>query len=168
MDSNHKRYLREFLPAMGAYAVLVMVSVWLLKHQIYPPLRLVFALLPVIPALLAMKGHAVHGRYKQKDSYDIYYCIRNYPDGIERLAEACRPLLRHVSAARGFGFVAEKFDRPDAYGPTCVRRFVEDTRILGDWTPDQWQQDAFGQVDAWLRAIGFRGDLTADLHHPEI
>lgn len=54
MDSNHKRYLREFLPAMGVYAILVMVSVWLLKHQVYPPLRLLFALLPVIPALLAM------------------------------------------------------------------------------------------------------------------
>jgi hypothetical protein len=38
-----------------------------------------------IPALLAMKGHAINGRYKQKDSYDIYYCIRNYPGGIERL-----------------------------------------------------------------------------------
>ncbi|WP_246672764.1 hypothetical protein [Mesorhizobium sp. B2-3-11] len=27
-----------------------------------------------IPALLAMKGHALNGRYKQKDAYDIYYC----------------------------------------------------------------------------------------------
>ena len=109
-----------------------------------------------IPALLAMKGHAVNGRYKQKDSYDIYYCVRNYPDGIGRLAEVCRPLLAHASAARGFSFIAEKFDRPDGYGPTCVRRFVEDTRMLGGRTPDQWQQDAFGQVDAWLRALGLR------------
>ena len=52
-----------------------------------------------IPALLAMKGHAVEGRYKQKDAYDIYYCIRNYPDGPEALAEACRPLLEHASGA---------------------------------------------------------------------
>ena len=36
-----------------------------------------------IPALLAMKGYALHGRHKQKDSYDIYYCVRNYPGGIE-------------------------------------------------------------------------------------
>lgn len=41
-----------------------------------------------IPALLAMKGHAVRGRYKQKDAYDIYYCICNYPDGIASLAHA--------------------------------------------------------------------------------
>jgi hypothetical protein len=54
MDANNKRYLREFLPAMMVYAILVIVSVWLLKHRVYPPLRIVFALLPVIPALLAM------------------------------------------------------------------------------------------------------------------
>jgi hypothetical protein len=46
-----------------------------------------------IPALLAMKGYALKGRYKQKDAYDIYYCVRNYPEGIDALAAACRPLL---------------------------------------------------------------------------
>ena len=109
-----------------------------------------------IPALLAMKGHAIAGRYKQKDAYDVYYCIRNYPNGIEALAEACRPLLDHPSGARGYRLLAEKFDVVDGYGPTCIRRFVEDTHILGDRTADQWQQDAFGQVDAWLRALGLK------------
>jgi hypothetical protein len=109
-----------------------------------------------IPALLAMKGHALQGRYKQKDAYDIYYCIRNYPDGVEALAEACRPLLEHASGAEGYRLVAEKFDTVDGHGPSCVRRFVQDTDILGDFTLDQWQQDAFGQVDAWLRALGLR------------
>jgi hypothetical protein len=35
-------------------------------------------------------------------------------------------------------------------------RTTQDTRILADRTPAQWQQDAFGQVDAWLRALGIR------------
>lgn len=109
-----------------------------------------------IPALLAMKGHAVRGRYKQKDAYDIYYCIRNYPDGIAALVEACRPLLVHPSAVNGYRFIAEKFDSVDGYGPTCVRKFVEQTVILGDRSSEQWQQDAFGQVDAWLRALRMR------------
>jgi hypothetical protein len=109
-----------------------------------------------IPALLAMKGHAVQGRYKQKDAYDIYYCVRNYPDGIEALAEACRPLLALASGERGYRYIAEKFDTVESYGPICVRLFVEDTRILGERSPDQWQQDAFGQVDARLRALGLR------------
>jgi hypothetical protein len=44
----------------------------------------------------------------------------------------------------------------DGFGPTCVRRFVEESKILGDRTPEQWQQDAFGQIDEWLRALGLR------------
>ncbi|WP_448207487.1 nucleotidyl transferase AbiEii/AbiGii toxin family protein [Azospirillum sp. sgz302134] len=107
-----------------------------------------------IPALLAMKGHALNGRLKQKDAYDVYYCIRNYPDGIDALADACRPLLAHPSGEQGYRYIAAKFNEVDGYGPTCVRNFVEGTQILGERTPDQWQQDAFGQVDAWLRALG--------------
>jgi hypothetical protein len=103
-----------------------------------------------------MKGHALRGRLKQKDAYDIYYSIRNYPEGIEALAEACKPLLAHESAGQGYRVVADKFKTIDSFGPMCVRRFVENTHILGERTPDQWQQDAFGQVDAWLRALGLR------------
>jgi hypothetical protein len=109
-----------------------------------------------IPALLAMKGHAIEGRYKQKDAYDIYYCIRNYPDGIGALAEACRPLLDHQGGIDGYRFISGKFDSPEGFGPTCVRQFVQESQVLEDRTPDQWQLDAFGQVDAWLRAMGLR------------
>lgn len=109
-----------------------------------------------IPALLAMKGHAMSGRYKQKDAYDIYYCIRNYPGGVYALAAACRPLLAHGSGERGFSSLNEEFNTIEGYGPTCVRRFVEDTRALGERTPEQWQQDAFGQVDALLRKLSLR------------
>lgn len=109
-----------------------------------------------IPALLAMKGHAIEGRYKQKDAYDIYYCVRNYPGGPEALAEECRPVVEIASGQAGYTFIAKKFDSIEGFGPTCVRRFVEETQILGDRTPEQWQMDAFGQVDAWLRALGMR------------
>lgn len=109
-----------------------------------------------IPALLAMKGHAIEGRYKQKDAYDIYYCIRNYPGGVEALAVECRPLLEIASGVAGYGYIAQKFDAVEGFGPTCVRKFVEETQVLGDRTPEQWQLDAFGQVDAWLRALGLR------------
>jgi hypothetical protein len=109
-----------------------------------------------IPALLAMKGHALHGRFKQKDAYDIYYCIRNYPGGVGALAASCRELLGEASAAKGYGYIVEKFETLESFGPTCVRQFVEDTRIMGERTPAQWQRDAFGQVDAWLRAMGLR------------
>jgi hypothetical protein len=107
-----------------------------------------------IPALLAMKGHALNGRYKQKDAYDIYYCVRNYPGGPEALAQDCHPILGHASGAQGYRYIVEKFRAVDDYGPTCVRQFVEDTAILGERSTDQWQQDAFGQINAWLKALG--------------
>ena len=110
-----------------------------------------------IPALLAMKGHALNGRLKQKDAYDVYYCIRNYPGGIAALAMDCNPLLKYQNAVDGYNFINAKFETLESFGPTCVRRFVEESQILGDRDPDQWQRDAFGQVDAWLRALGFRG-----------
>ena len=109
-----------------------------------------------IPALLAMKGYALQWRMKQKDAYDVYYCVRNYQGGVEALATACRELQNESAAAKGYGYIDEKFKTFDGFGPTCVRKFVEDTQIMGDRTPDQWQQDAFGQVDAWLRALGVR------------
>ena len=46
-----------------------------------------------IPALLTMKGYAIANRLKQKDAYDIYYSIRNFPGGIEALVGATEPLL---------------------------------------------------------------------------
>lgn len=110
-----------------------------------------------IPALLAMKGYALQGRFKQKDAYDIYYCVRNYPEGLAALAEACRPLLALPSGERGYRYIAEKFESYDSFGPTCVRRFVEETQVMGERSAAQWQQDAFGQVDGWLRALGLRG-----------
>lgn len=109
-----------------------------------------------IPALLAMKGFALQKRYKQKDAYDIYYCVRNYPGGIEVLAEDCRPILETSSGAEGYGYIVGKFDTLEGFGATCVKNFVAESDALGDRTADQWQQDAFGQVDAWLRALGLR------------
>ena len=109
-----------------------------------------------IPALLAMKGYAVANRLKRKDAYDIYYSIRNFPDGIDALVEATQPLIDVESALQGYLSISEKFRNVEDFGPSSVRRFVEGTDLLGDRTADQWQQDAFGQVDAWLRGIGLR------------
>ena len=109
-----------------------------------------------IPALLAMKGYAIRGRLKQKDAYDIYYSIRNFPGGIEALAAKTEPLLQFESARTGYLHIAEKFRHPDDFGPTSVRQFVDRPDMLEERTADQWQWDAFGQVDAWLSALGLR------------
>ena len=109
-----------------------------------------------IPALLAMKGYAIENRLKRKDAYDIYYSVRNFPGGIDALVEATRLLLDVESARKGYRLISGKFRNIEDFGPTSVREFVEGSPLLGGRTANQWQQDAFGQVDAWLRGLGFR------------
>ena len=109
-----------------------------------------------IPALLAMKGYAISGRDKPKDAYDIYYSIRNYPSGVEPLITATMPLVKLESARQGYNLISKKFRYVDDFGPACVRKFVEDSDALGNQSAEQWQRDAFGQVDEWLSGIGVR------------
>ena len=109
-----------------------------------------------IPALLAMKGYAIANRQKPKDAYDIYFCIRNFPDGLDALVAETKPLLEVDTARKGYLLIAGKFRDVNDFGPTRVRQFVEGSDALGERTADQWQQDAFGQVNAWLVELGLR------------
>lgn len=55
--SLRRRYLREFLPPMLAYVLLVWLSVWLLKRIDGPVLaRALIAILPVPPVALAVRA----------------------------------------------------------------------------------------------------------------
>lgn len=110
-----------------------------------------------IPALLAMKGYAIAKRDKAKDAYDIYYCVRNYPGGVEGLVADTRPLLDIDVAREGYQNIASKFRCPGDYGPTSVRKFADVSPLLRQQTLDQWQQDAYGQVHAWLERLGLLG-----------
>lgn len=56
MREVHKRYLREFLPAMGAYSILIVVSAWLMARVDSPSWRAALALLPLLPILLAIRA----------------------------------------------------------------------------------------------------------------
>lgn len=107
-----------------------------------------------IPALLVMKGYALVQRDKKKDVYDIYFCIRNYKDGIDALAAECAKLLDDPVARQSFWNIASQFGSEDAFGPRTVRLFVEGSAALGDMTPEQVQEDAFRQVLAFLAALG--------------
>jgi hypothetical protein len=109
-----------------------------------------------IPALLVMKGYALQGRMKEKDAYDIHYCVRNYPGGADALACDCAAVLKTPKGRAGYSIIDQKFSDLRAFGPSSVRRFVTETALQGDMSPEQWVQDAFGQVDAWLRALGLR------------
>lgn len=106
-----------------------------------------------IPALLVMKGYALVGRDKPKDAYDIYYAIRHYEGGMEVLADACRALLDDEIARTAYQHIASKFRGLDDYGPQTVRKFLRESGATDGMSDAQILQDAFAQVDAWLRRL---------------
>lgn len=109
-----------------------------------------------IPALLVMKGYALIGRDKPKDAYDIYYAVKHYEDGIEALGDACGALLRNDVARAAYQNIAGKFTNQDDFGPQTVRKFLAESGATQGMTEAQIVQDAFAQVDAWLRRLGFK------------
>src|SRR5438270_13008763 len=54
MDSNGKRYLKEFLLSMAAYTVIVPLSIRLLRGHEHTRLGYVLAFLPIIPSAFAL------------------------------------------------------------------------------------------------------------------
>lgn len=104
----------------------------------------------IVP-FLVMKGMAMETRMKEKDAYDIYYCLLNYPGGIDALAEEFRPHLHHGLVKEGLQKIAGKFSSEKAFVPKSVSDFEE----IDD--PDEQariQRDAYERVNALLHKLG--------------
>ena len=80
----------------------------------------------VVPFLM-MKAQALNSRLIEKDAYDVYYCLVNYPGGLDALVEKFRPYLEHPLIMEGLNIFAEKFQSPDHVGPAFVAGFLEET-----------------------------------------
>ena len=106
-----------------------------------------------IVAFLVMKGMALHDRLKEKDAWDIYFTLTNYPGGLDVLAREIEPHAGQGLVREGLQKIAEKFASPDHAGPKFVADFEEiqdeeDRAIL--------MRDAFEKADYLLRRIGLR------------
>ncbi len=76
-----------------------------------------------IPDFLVMKAHAIGGRDKPKDVYDLCYCLEYSPDGIEELARDWKGRQKHPDVKQAIWILREKFDRVDAFGPQQIVAF---------------------------------------------
>jgi hypothetical protein len=104
-----------------------------------------------VAPFLVMKGMALNSRLKEKDAWDIYYCIRHYPGGVESLSQEFQPLLAHGLVQEGLRNIAEKFSSTSAVGPTHVADFEEITDVSERALT---QRDAFERVGRLLSDLG--------------
>jgi len=79
-----------------------------------------------VPDFLVMKAFALNGRDKPKDAYDICYCLDHYAGGIAELAEAWRAQGGDPDVSKAIGFLEEKFELVNSYGPMQVVEFHND------------------------------------------
>ncbi len=103
-----------------------------------------------ISPFLVMKAMALSSRLMEKDAWDIYYCIHNYPGGIESLAEEFRPLLKNKLMKEALKILAEKFASPDHSGPKHVADFED---LANDEDKALLQRDAFERVQDLLSRL---------------
>ncbi|TFH06539.1 MAG: hypothetical protein E4H08_10870 [Candidatus Atribacteria bacterium] len=96
-----------------------------------------------IGAFLCMKGHALDGRLKEKDAWDIVYCIREYPGGMDVLVEKLRPMAQHGLMREALQKIARHFASPEHRGPHHVADFEMET---DPETREAIQRDAYERV----------------------
>jgi len=70
-----------------------------------------------------MKGMALWERMKEKDAYDIYFTILNYPGGIDTIAEIFKPVSDNKLVREGLGKILAKFNSINSIGPTWLVNF---------------------------------------------
>ena len=72
---------------------------------------------------LVMKAHAIGGRDKPKDTYDLCYCLENHPGGMKGLAAVWRRRSQERNIVRAVAVLKEKFATVDAFGPQQLVEF---------------------------------------------
>jgi len=100
---------------------------------------------------LVLKGLALTGRDKEKDPYDIYYMVANFPGGIDALAQKFRTDLRRRVVKEALREIDLMFKRPDYDGPKSIANFEE---ITYSEERERLQRDAYERVRALLEKLG--------------
>ncbi len=111
----------------------------------------------VVPYLV-MKSAALNTRIKQKDAYDIWFILANYPGGVTAVIEEYRPFIDHGLVRETVTILEGKFASPTHFGPASVADFLE---LDGDEN-ELVRRDAFERVQALLGGLRVPGASPPD------
>ncbi|KAF0125138.1 MAG: hypothetical protein FD189_1844 [Elusimicrobia bacterium] len=104
----------------------------------------------IVP-FLVMKGMALASRLKEKDAWDIYYCLNNYPGGLDALAAGIKASLPNKLVSEGLLKISEKFASEKHIGPRMVADFED---LPPGEQRDMRQRDAYEKTAYLLKAAG--------------
>lgn len=78
----------------------------------------------IVP-FFVMKAAALDDRLKEKDAWDIDYCLRNYPGGLDAIVGAFLPQVSKGLVREAIERLGRKFETVDSVGPKFVADFDE-------------------------------------------
>jgi len=104
----------------------------------------------IVPFLI-MKAIVLDERMKEKDAYDIYYCLKQYSDSLDDLVAEFRPHLKNGLIQEGLAKLAKNFASEKHTGPKFVTAFEE---ITDEEDRIQMERDAFERANYLLQELG--------------
>ncbi len=96
----------------------------------------------IVP-FIVMKAMAMRDRSKQKDPYDIYYCLQHFQGGMAEIVEAINLLKGNKLVAEAMEILTEKFKSPEHVGSAHIVEFLE---ITDPDEADRVKRDAYERV----------------------
>ncbi len=104
-----------------------------------------------IVSFLIMKAIVLDDRLKEKDAYDIYYCLKQYSDNLNDLVAEFVPHLKNSLIQEGLAKLAKNFETMDHTGPKFVAAFEE---VTDEEDRALIERDAFERVNYLLQKLG--------------
>jgi hypothetical protein len=98
---------------------------------------------------LVMKCAALESRIKEKDAYDIWFVLANYPGGSPAIVSEFIPFADHGLVQEAMLVLNNKFGSPKHFGPASVAVFLEldgDAALIA-------QRDAYERVQSLLSGL---------------
>ncbi len=104
----------------------------------------------IVP-FITMKAIVLDERLKEKDAYDIYYCLKQYAEKLEDLVPEFQSRMKNKLVREGLEKLAKNFASTEHTGP----RFVSDFQNVADEEERAMlERDVFERVDFLLRKLG--------------
>jgi hypothetical protein len=111
------------------------------------------AKLPTTAAYLCIKAITLSERKKEKDAYDIYFCVDKYSGGYKALATEFQGKLENKLISEGLSILREKIARLDSIGPVWAAQTAEESMTGTGSTFEYEQRRAYELVNGLLREI---------------
>ncbi len=106
----------------------------------------------IVP-FIVMKGFAIIDRKKEKDCYDLYYCLKHYTGGVEAVIREFRSFEGNNLVRESLRNIELKFRTIDDIGPKFVADFLD---VSDTDERDIIKRDVFERVQYFLKSVDLK------------